>query len=311
MVDLLGTIAFLLLTAYVILWFIKYSHAKNLDSMQSGISETNMPILKPLPILTANQDDTLDKLIVMIFSIRKWQLQKAFVFEHRGRHFVIPAGFEFDGASIPKILWAIVSPVGLFLIPGLIHDFGYRYNGIFVLNEQSEPVWDTSISNQEEWDDLFQDIGDDVNQFPLLNAIANFALWLGGFAAWTNWRDEKLPKPEFLWQLDEISDADQQVKEESSQTRSEPKSSATQKTAAEDDDSDVNWQSGTTKTTQIGYVNPKQQRVCGTRKKPASETQFAYKVHCEMCGHSYGVTGSELYRCTCPNCQDGKTDIEY
>ena len=33
----------------------------------------------------------------------------------------IPKGFEFDGASIPRPFWWILSPVGLLFIPGLVH----------------------------------------------------------------------------------------------------------------------------------------------------------------------------------------------
>jgi hypothetical protein len=40
-----------------------------------------------------------------------------------GTEIILPADFELDGASIPRIFWGILSPVGLLLIPGLIHDY--------------------------------------------------------------------------------------------------------------------------------------------------------------------------------------------
>ena len=45
-----------------------------------------------------------------------------------GREIVIPEGFVFDGASVPRLLWGLLSPTGLLLIGGLVHDFGYRFD---------------------------------------------------------------------------------------------------------------------------------------------------------------------------------------
>ena len=44
------------------------------------------------------------------------------------KEFVIPAGFKFDGASIPKFLRTFFSPVGVLLIGGLVHDYMYKYS---------------------------------------------------------------------------------------------------------------------------------------------------------------------------------------
>ena len=44
-----------------------------------------------------------------------------------GKNFIIPKGFKFDGASVPKFLGQFLSPVGVLLIGGLIHDYGYKY----------------------------------------------------------------------------------------------------------------------------------------------------------------------------------------
>ena len=44
-----------------------------------------------------------------------------------GTEYVIPAGFTFDGASIPKFLRSFFSPVGVLLIGGLVHDYAYKY----------------------------------------------------------------------------------------------------------------------------------------------------------------------------------------
>ena len=49
--------------------------------------------------------------------------KKDFEYKINGNNYVIPAGFKFDGASIPKFLHTFLSPVGVLLMGGLIHDY--------------------------------------------------------------------------------------------------------------------------------------------------------------------------------------------
>lgn len=46
--------------------------------------------------------------------------------------FTIPAGFTYDGASVPRILWSIsgLTPDGAHRIAALIHDYIYERKGI-------------------------------------------------------------------------------------------------------------------------------------------------------------------------------------
>ena len=68
------------------------------------------------------------RLLVWIFEVRKWELMENWYFTlNDDVQIVINKGFVFDGASIPRPLWAFLSPVGLLLIPGLIHDYGYKF----------------------------------------------------------------------------------------------------------------------------------------------------------------------------------------
>ena len=54
--------------------------------------------------------------------------QKTLNYVLNGNKYVIPAGFKFDGASIPKFLHPFLSPqVGVLLIGGLVHDYAYKY----------------------------------------------------------------------------------------------------------------------------------------------------------------------------------------
>ena len=62
-----------------------------------------MPHLKPIPIKTKGKG--FFKAIVMwLLSTRNWELVQDWKYNIDGVEYVIPKGFQFDGASIPKFL---------------------------------------------------------------------------------------------------------------------------------------------------------------------------------------------------------------
>jgi hypothetical protein len=44
-----------------------------------------------------------------------------------GLRIVVPAGFETDGASVPRLLWPVFPPWGVLFFGSIIHDFGYQH----------------------------------------------------------------------------------------------------------------------------------------------------------------------------------------
>lgn len=74
------------------------------------------------------------------------------------------------------------------------------------------------------------------------------------------------------------------------------------------------FNNGTTKTTEIGYLNRNNQKVLGTRGiKGTDHGQVSYKIECqnEDCGCRYGSNGTDNFQRKCPNCQDGMPSIKY
>jgi hypothetical protein len=74
------------------------------------------------------------------------------------------------------------------------------------------------------------------------------------------------------------------------------------------------WESGTTETTQIGYINRNHQKNLGTRGAQGTDHgQLAYKLECQEpgCGLVYGANGTDIFQRKCPKCQDGMPGIEY
>jgi hypothetical protein len=90
----------------------------------------------------------------------------------------------FDGASVPKFLASWLSPVGVLLIGGLVHDYIYKYKVLIKKDKKSA----TDEMNQKQADQLFRDINIEQNGFHFLNNLAYWALRIGGFVAWNGHR---------------------------------------------------------------------------------------------------------------------------
>ena len=163
----------LVLIGFVISWFDGQGEERVGFGMPYG-----MPVLQPIPI------DTKDKgfwkgILMWILGTRKWEVAEDFHFELEGINFMIPAGFEFDGASVPKFLATFLSPVGVLLMGGLVHDYGYKYATL--LREDGTTI---GYKDQAYMDRLFRDICIEVNGFKFLNYLAYWTLRLAGFVAW-------------------------------------------------------------------------------------------------------------------------------
>ena len=171
-----------LLIAFVILGF-----AINLFDRKKPkcytFAYTSMPDLKPLPIKTKGKG--FFKAIVMwLLGTRNWELTNDFTYVLNGNKYVIPAGFKFDGASIPKFLRTFFSPVGVLLIGGLVHDYAYKYETLLRENKRDT----LGKISQKRADEIFRDININVNGFYLMNYLAYWSLRLGGFVAWNGHR---------------------------------------------------------------------------------------------------------------------------
>ena len=145
-----------------------------------------MPVLIPVPILTTKQSTPIHKLVAYVTEIRQWQVAENWAYKKGDKTLVIPKGFIFDGASIPRVLWGVLSPTGLLLIPGLIHDFGYRYDYIWCVDANSKTGFIKlhKCAGRKVWDKIFYEVGTKVDGIPLINALAWLALTTLGGIAW-------------------------------------------------------------------------------------------------------------------------------
>jgi len=144
---------------------------------------TDYPLMKPIRIATKGKG--FFKMILMwLLGVRHWEIAKDFDYELNGEKFVIPAGFKFDGASIPKFLHTFLSPVGVLLMGGLIHDYAYKYETLLKKNKKDT----MGVITQKTADTIFRDINIQINGFYLMNRLAYYSLRLGGFMAWNKHR---------------------------------------------------------------------------------------------------------------------------
>ena len=188
--QIFGILVSLFLIIFVFLWILYKIFKKK---VQPFIKPENMPIMRPVPIPTKNQRFFM-RLLIWFFDCRKWELVENYHYKLNGRtEFILHEGFEFDGASIPRIFWFILEPTGLLLIPGLIHDYGYRYNQLWVKKETGEvipyqPEKPTGKNARWGWDDIFKQVAKEVNGISFIDDIAWTGIRLGGWCVWKKHR---------------------------------------------------------------------------------------------------------------------------
>lgn len=47
-----------------------------------------------------------------------------------GKLITVPAGFKTDLASIPRVLWNVLPPIGAYDAAAVVHDYLYQHNGV-------------------------------------------------------------------------------------------------------------------------------------------------------------------------------------
>ena len=150
-----------------------------------------MPVLKPVQIKTKGKG-FWKGIVLWLLSTRNWILKEDWKYNIDGTEYVIPAGFQFDGASIPKFLRTFFSPVGVLLIGGLVHDYAYKYKTLLKKNKKDT----MGEITQKKADQIFRDINIIVNGFYSMNRLAYWSLRLGGFVAWNGHRKRNSKIPE-------------------------------------------------------------------------------------------------------------------
>ena len=174
---------FTVLGILIIIGFAINLSDKLLKGNKVDFSYDEYPLMQPIRIPTKGKG-FWSAIWLWLMTVRTWTVAKDFHYKLKGVEYIIPKGFVFDGASVPKFLASFLSPVGVLLIGGLIHDYAYKYAALKPKNDKDALL----IVNQKEADIIFRDINIEVNGFHFLNYLAYWALRIGGFVAWNGHR---------------------------------------------------------------------------------------------------------------------------
>ena len=174
---------FTLVGILIIIGWIANRMGVDCDEEIIGFEYKEMPQLRPLKIETAGKG-FWGAIWMWISGTRHWEVADNWSFKADGDWYVIPAGFQFDGASIPKFMHTWLSPTGVLLMGGLVHDYAYKYQTLLKLNQKST----MGVIDQKKADQIFRDINIEQNGFHFLNYLAYWALRIGGFVAWNGHR---------------------------------------------------------------------------------------------------------------------------
>ena len=173
---------FTVLGILIIVGFIINLFDKKVDK-RVNFKYEEYPHMRPLRIPTKGKG-FWSAIWLWIMTVRQWEIAKDFHYEINGKQYVIPAGFQFDGASIPKFLASFLSPVGVLLIGGLVHDYAYKYSALKPKSDKDAIL----LLDQKKADEIFRDINIEINGFYFLNYLAYWALRIAGFVAWNGHR---------------------------------------------------------------------------------------------------------------------------
>ena len=116
-------------------------------------------------------------------SKRLWVFVQDWYYNLDGEPYVIPKGFTFDGASIPKPLHAICNPTGILLYSAIVHDFGYRYSALLKANKEA-----SRTLTRSEVDLIFYKINLELSQLYVLSYVTYLAVRCGGYFRWRKHR---------------------------------------------------------------------------------------------------------------------------
>ena len=113
----------------------------------------------------------------------RYRLNETFKVVWQGWRFVIPAGFEHDGASVPRLAWTLsgIRPDGLIRAAALIHDALYQHAGDMP-RRWVRPEHRTFTRAEADW--VFYEVMAAAGVGWWKRNVAYTAVRVGGWLAW-------------------------------------------------------------------------------------------------------------------------------
>ena len=119
-------------------------------------------------------------MVTYLVAERTWLLEEAYAYQDGPTRILIPAGFKFDLASVPRLLWSLIAPFDLSIAAPLLHDFLYRYAG----RPPAGSVVPTRAYTRAQSDSLFERVMEEEGVPAWRRALAYRAVRLFAQADW-------------------------------------------------------------------------------------------------------------------------------
>lgn len=115
---------------------------------------------------------------------QRWVLEAPYAYTDGSHRIMVPQGFEFDLASVPRLFWSVIAPFELSIAAPLLHDFLYRYQG----EPPPGAIEPPRRYGRLDADRLFRRVMEEEGVPPWRRLLAYAAVrWLSGFA-WADGR---------------------------------------------------------------------------------------------------------------------------
>ena len=162
------------------------------------MEKINMPVISPVQY-DAVDSGFIRKTIKWLTYTRRWEMMEDWYFTMQdGTTVLIPKGFIFDGASVPKIMRSLLSPTGVLFLAGIIHDYAYKYNKLisadFDIHGRRTLTDYHPNAGKLFWDGVFCDVAKQTNKLKVIDSASYYMLACFGFFAWNGHRRKEKVK---------------------------------------------------------------------------------------------------------------------
>jgi hypothetical protein len=113
-------------------------------------------------------------------SIGRWRVEADYTYLDGATAITVPAGFEFDLSTIPRLFWPLIGPFELSIVAPLMHDFLYAHGG----RPPAGSVVPPRTYDRAEVDRMFREIMGAEGVPAWRRAVAYAAVRLFGGGAW-------------------------------------------------------------------------------------------------------------------------------
>lgn len=129
------------------------------------------------------------------FSMRLWRLREDWIFycEYLKCWAKIPAGFVFDGASVPKVFHSIINSTDSLFYGAIVHDMVYRCDQLIICTDEDYGRWAVADNvSKETADILLKEVSIQADGVQIPVHIAYAVIVPTGIFAWNRARKRNL-----------------------------------------------------------------------------------------------------------------------